>query len=67
VLAVNSVISVYYYLGIGRAMFVADEEGESMRNPVMSFGLKAACVICMVGIFGGFVLFSPILNVLTAH
>jgi NADH-quinone oxidoreductase subunit N len=61
VLATTSIISVYYYLGIGRAMFVADEEGESMRGVKMNFGLASACVICMVGIFGAFVLVQPIM------
>ncbi|MBC8064367.1 MAG: NADH-quinone oxidoreductase subunit N [Chlorobia bacterium] len=67
VLAFNSIISVYYYLGIGRAMFVADEEGESVQNLNMNHGLRSACVICMVGIFGAFVLFSPIMQFLSGH
>jgi len=62
VLAINSVISIYYYLGIARTMFVVDEEGEYVHNPVMSNGLKSACVLCMVGIFGAAFFFSPLMQ-----
>ena len=62
VLAVNSIISVYYYLGILRSMFVVDEEGEYVRNSAMNNGLKSACVICMVGIFGAAIFFSPLMQ-----
>jgi NADH-quinone oxidoreductase subunit N len=61
VLAVTSIVSVYYYLGIARAMFVADEEGESVKGIKMNAGLASACVICMIGIFGAFVLVQPIM------
>ena len=61
VLAVTSIVSVYYYLGIARAMFVADEEGESVKGIKMNAGLASACVICMIGIFGAFVLVQPII------
>lgn len=62
VLAVNSVISVYYYLGIGRAMFVAEETGDAVKSLKMNNGLRSACVICMVGIFGAFLFYSPLMQ-----
>jgi NADH-quinone oxidoreductase subunit N len=67
VLAVTSIVSVYYYLGIGRAMFVADEEGEAAREVKMNLGLTSACVLCVAGIFGAFVLMSPIMAVISGR
>lgn len=67
VLAVNSIISVYYYLGIGRAMFVSDDEGEAVQNLKLNNGLRSACVVCMVGIFGAFFFYSPLMNFLTGR
>lgn len=50
VLAVNSVISVYYYLGIIRAAFVDDEPAVRPQTSNAPFGLTVACTICVVGI-----------------
>lgn len=67
VLAVNSIISVYYYLGIGRAMFVSDDEGEAVQNLKLNNGLRSACVVCMVGIFGAFFFYAPLMQFLTGR
>ena len=67
VLAVNSVISVYYYLGIGRAMFVSDETGEAVQNLKLNNGLRSACVVCMIGIFGAFFFYSPLMQFLSGR
>ena len=60
VLAVNSVVSVYYYLGILQAAFV-DDEG-FRRNPSMrpGFGLNVAVVVCAVGIFWASLAATPL-------
>ena len=50
-LAVNSVISVYYYLGIVQATFV-DDEG-AVRNVASKpgFGLNLVVLTCALGVF----------------
>jgi NADH-quinone oxidoreductase subunit N len=67
VLAVNSVISVYYYLGILRAMFVSEESGSAVSSAHMGVGLRTACILCMVGTVGGFVFLTPILSIISAR
>lgn len=67
VLAVNSIISVYYYLGIGRAMFVADDSGETVQDVKINSGLKGAFVVCIVGIFGAFFFYSPLMQFLSGR
>lgn len=62
VLAVNSAISCYYYLGIALAAFVsepADSEAEPVR---MSGGLVATTAICATGIIAVALFFAPITN-----
>jgi NADH-quinone oxidoreductase subunit N len=49
VLAINSAVSVFYYLGIMRAAFVADEEGRKNRLANNS-GVSATAFICSVGV-----------------
>lgn len=63
VLAIMSVVSTYYYLGIMRAAFVADEEG-AIRPAAIRPGLAAACVICGGGVIAAAVFFTPITNFL---
>lgn len=60
VLAVNSVISVYYYLGIARAAFVEDQDEKGTRLAKLSPGISSVCVICIAGIFGIAIFYSPI-------
>jgi NADH-quinone oxidoreductase subunit N len=67
VLAINSIVSVYYYLGIARAMFVAEEEGEAVRNVKLNNGLRSAFVICIAGIFGAAIFYGPLMNFITGQ
>jgi NADH-quinone oxidoreductase subunit N len=60
VLAVNSIVSVYYYLAIARAAFVSDEERVAERQAVLHPGLATACVVCLAGIVGLMVFFAPV-------
>jgi NADH-quinone oxidoreductase subunit N len=64
VLAISSVISVYYYLAIARAAMSSDEEyaGERLAKP--SPGLLGACAISIVGIIGGAIFFTPLISIL---
>lgn len=50
VLAINSVISVYYYLGIMRAVFVADDGSKAGVSPRWNAGLSATMAICSIGV-----------------
>ncbi|MBS1724473.1 MAG: NADH-quinone oxidoreductase subunit N [Armatimonadetes bacterium] len=51
VLAVNSVISVYYYLGIMQATFVDDEGAVKTSHAKPGLGLNIALLACVVGVF----------------
>lgn len=64
VLAVNSAISVYYYLGIALAVFVSDEEEGA---PAIRTGpaLGAATAICAIGVIAASIFFSPLMRTLT--
>jgi len=66
VLAVNSVISVYYYLGLVQATFVDDEGAVTNRSAKPSFGLNLVVVSCAVGIFVASFAVSKIQDTLTA-
>ena len=60
VLAINSAISIYYYLGIAKAAFVSeDDEAETARTP-LNLGLAGACALCALGVFAITFLFTPI-------
>lgn len=50
VLAVNSAISVYYYLGLARSAFVEEETEPSDSPQPMSAGVFSTCTICAAGI-----------------
>lgn len=50
-LAINSVISAWYYLGIVRAALTPDKS--DARVP-MNLGVASACVLCLVGVLSGF-------------
>lgn len=52
VLAVNSVISVFYYLNIAKAAFVSDENAVSHETSKMGVGLATSTVICLVVVLG---------------
>lgn len=66
VLAINSVLSIAYYLAIAKSMFVDESaEGEADAPQRMNLGLATACTLCVAGILGGFFLFSPLMGALT--
>ncbi|HVL38239.1 MAG TPA: proton-conducting transporter membrane subunit, partial [Fimbriimonadaceae bacterium] len=58
-LAVNSIISIYYYLGIALAAFVAEEE-EGVTTARMHPGLATTCVICVAGLLLAALFISPL-------
>jgi NADH-quinone oxidoreductase subunit N len=61
VLAVNSAISAYYYIGMILAAFVADPEDESER-PRPNLGLASACLICAAGTVALAFFITPLLE-----
>lgn len=50
VLAVNSAVSAFYYLGILQAAFVADDGGVPAQSAKPSAGLNTACALCLAGV-----------------
>jgi NADH-quinone oxidoreductase subunit N len=60
VLAANSAISVYYYVGIIRAAYVV-EEGHADTAP-MGMGLAGATVLCLAGVIMATLFVSPFLG-----
>jgi NADH-quinone oxidoreductase subunit N len=66
VLAVNSVISVYYYLAIAYAAYVAEEGTMKPRIAPMNSGVQAATLICMAGVVIMGLMNSPIVDFLGA-
>lgn len=68
VLAVNSAISIYYYLGIVRAAFVADDSSvrPATSGPV-TLGNSLATAICAVGVLGFSFVTAPIFEFLAGR
>jgi NADH-quinone oxidoreductase subunit N len=62
VLAINSVISIYYYLGIALAAFVQEEEPEARPLGRMHGGLAASVAICAIGVMGIAIFMNPLLT-----
>jgi len=64
ILAINSIISVYYYIGIARAAFVS--ESDQLEAPVgkTAAGVKSVCTICAVGVFAIVLFYSPLVTFL---
>jgi NADH-quinone oxidoreductase subunit N len=62
VLAVNSAVSAFYYLGILQAAFVADDGGVPARSARPSASLNLACTACLVGVFATGFLAGPLLG-----
>ncbi|MDR3692021.1 MAG: NADH-quinone oxidoreductase subunit N [Fimbriimonas sp.] len=60
VLAVNSVISVYYYLGIARAAFVADSEETEQKLAKPSPAATSVYALCIAGVFGIAIFYAPV-------
>lgn len=68
VLAVNSAISIYYYLGIVRAAFVADDsEVRPASSGPVTFGNSLATVICAVGVLGISFVTAPVFEFLAGR
>jgi NADH-quinone oxidoreductase subunit N len=63
-LAVNSAISVYYYLGIAMAAFVNDQTDEDVPTKRFSPSVGFATGICAAGVFLVTIFFAPISNAL---
>lgn len=63
VLAVNSAVSLFYYLAIARACFVDDEPAVRAEKAPMSPGLTLTCVVCVAGVLGVTVFGRPVMNV----
>lgn len=49
-LAVNSIISIYYYIRIAQAAFVPGDLEEKREKAMPGFGWFTACVTCFVGV-----------------
>lgn len=60
VLAINSAISCYYYLGIVRAAFVAEETRPQPLGSTMPPGLRFTGIACAVGVLGISFFLTPI-------
>ena len=60
VLAANSAISVYYYVGIIRAAYIV-EEGRSEQS-VPQWGISLAAALCLGGVVVATIFVSPFLN-----
>ena len=59
VLAANSAISVYYYLGIVRAAYVVEEGQAELSRP--KIGVQAAALLCFVGVIAATVFVSRVM------
>jgi NADH-quinone oxidoreductase subunit N len=60
VLAINSVISVYYYLGITWAAFVGDEAETESTGFTLSPSVAGTCILCAAGVVAAAVFFAPL-------
>jgi len=60
VLAVNSIISIYYYMGIARAAFVADSEQLEPQTTKASPAVTGVCAFCAVSILAAVFFYSPL-------
>lgn len=62
VLAVNSIISIAYYLGIARAAFVSEGDAHQSEIAPMNPGLAGTCTVCAAGVLLLAFFTSPLLN-----
>lgn len=67
VLAITSVVSTYYYLGIAYAAFVAEREPDAKPIARMHFGLSFACLLCGIGVIAVTVFYTPVVQYLTVR
>jgi len=61
-LAVNSAISAYYYLGIIQAAFVTEEGAVAPRLGKPSASLNLACAVCLAGVLGAGLFAGPLIQ-----
>jgi NADH-quinone oxidoreductase subunit N len=61
VLAVNSIISIWYYAGIAKAALVAETEGEAPSRP-LGAGLATAGTVCAAGLFAAVIFLTPLMD-----
>ncbi|MFN8218860.1 MAG: NADH-quinone oxidoreductase subunit N [Fimbriimonadales bacterium] len=61
VLALNSVLSIAYYLQIGVAAFVSEED-EGAGSATLNPGLRSTLTLCAAGVLAVGILVSPVLN-----
>lgn len=64
VLAITSVVSTYYYLGIAYAAFVADSEKDARPLARLHPGLSATCLVCGIGVVAVTIFFTPVIQFL---
>ncbi len=65
VLAVNSIISIYYYMAIARAVFVSDSADVEPDTSKPSAGVAAVCAVCAIGIFAAVAFVGPFVGLLS--
>jgi NADH-quinone oxidoreductase subunit N len=64
VLAVNSIISIAYYLAIARAAFVAEDGQERAQAARMGTGVFSASFVCALAVFGVALLAQQIMAIM---
>ena len=64
VLAITSIVSTYYYLGIAYAAIVADEEKDARPLARMHPGLQVTCLVCGIGVIAVTVFYTPVAQLL---
>jgi NADH-quinone oxidoreductase subunit N len=62
VLAVNSIISIYYYMAIARAAFVSDGDQAEASATKPSAAVTGVCAVCAAGIFAAVFFFTPLVG-----
>lgn len=65
VLAINSAMSLWYYLALGYAAFVSDEDSDTAVPAKLTPGFTGAAAICVVGVIAAGFLISPILTLVS--
>jgi NADH-quinone oxidoreductase subunit N len=61
-LAVNSIISVYYYLGLVKAVFATGDETTENRLSPLKGSAAVACAACAIGVLGAGILAGPVVT-----
>ena len=64
-LAANSIVSVYYYLGLVKAVFASGDETSEARLSPLSGTVAVACAACAIGVVGAGILAGPVVALIT--